>query len=519
MPAGAALGASAGESESMAYKGMDLNLRSSQAWPAREPAGIEESGANGGWSHPARSSSEPIAVDDTVLASCNGAYDAAQFHGAAEVRLEHLLHAMTRVKPAVDLMEQLGIRTGQLRQETAVAIASEAPADAEGKSSTAGEVEEVLRRAAGLAAERKAPAASVADLLRVLLGLGRKAPAMALLMRSAADTSALERWRDEARRELPPTTQADAEARARPNLADALFKRLDSMEGALRALQADVAAERRAMMDALAHRAETAPAAGAAQVQAVATALEKKLDGAVASLGERLSAIDKLTTSESWAYMGARIDVIEKQIGRQSKEVADAVSNVLLEHLIKTEESQGGQEGEARSSGAGIERLAALETGIEAQLQRADEAARTHEHSLAEIYEALVKLGTNQQTLASNLNTWRVESSGDVSIISNRLEQMERTAQETLGRLDGQVQSLRQTVGGSSERRGWMGFKRWLYGTTSVLSGAWRDDADAARQRLRPASVPVKEASSGPKPAPAVATVTITPAEEKKAEA
>jgi hypothetical protein len=33
-----------------------------------------------------------------VEACCNSAYDAAQFHGAAEVQVEHLLHAMTRIR-------------------------------------------------------------------------------------------------------------------------------------------------------------------------------------------------------------------------------------------------------------------------------------------------------------------------------------------------------------------------------------------------------------------------------------
>jgi len=134
----------------MSYKGMDLNLRSSRAWPGREP-GIDDTGANGGWSHPGRAAQEPIQVDDHVEACCNSAYDAAQFHGAAEVRLEHLLYAMTRVRAAAELMEQLSIRAGQVRQETAVAIASVAPSHAEGGPRTSMEMEEILRRAAAFA--------------------------------------------------------------------------------------------------------------------------------------------------------------------------------------------------------------------------------------------------------------------------------------------------------------------------------------------------------------------------------
>ena len=480
----------------MAYKGMDLNLRSGRSWPGREP-GIDEAGANGGgWSYSTRGAQEPIQVDDQVEACCNSAYDAAQFHGAAEVQVEHLLHAMTRIKAAAELMEQLGIRTASVRQETAVIIASVAPSHTESSAPrTSKEMEEILRRAAAFAGERKT-SATVADLLRAVLSLGRKAPTTLLLMRAVSDPAALERWRDEPRREGLQGLSADASARAsaRPNLADALFKRLDSMEAALRALQAEIASDRKTFTEALAQRDEALPTAGIEQVQAVATELESRISEAMTSFGERLSAVDKLPATENLAYMGARLDLIEKQLARQSKEVTEAVSNTLLEHLIKAEDGKAPD---------GPDRLGTLEASIESHLQRTDEAAKTHEHSLAEIYEALVKLGTNQQTLASNLNTWRVESSGDISIISNRLQDMERNAQATLGRLDGQMQSLRQETGG--EERPFGSFKRWLYGTTSVLSGAWRNDPDAVRRKLATASEPMDE------PAGEITVVTLKP--------
>ena len=166
---------------------------------------------------------------------------------------------MTRVKASAELMEQLGIRAGQVRQETAVAIASVAPSHADGGPRTSMEMEEILRRAAAFAGERKAPA-TVADLLRAVLGLGRKAPSTALLMRAATDPRQLERWRDEPRRDASQALSVDASSRAgavaRSNVADALFKRLDSMEALLRAMQADMASERQAIMQALTQRDE-----------------------------------------------------------------------------------------------------------------------------------------------------------------------------------------------------------------------------------------------------------------------
>src|SRR5262249_42297313 len=65
----------------------------------------------------------PIAVDDLIIACCNGAHEVAQFYGSGAVRLEHLLHALTRERAAAEGLAALGIRVDALRRETAGAIA------------------------------------------------------------------------------------------------------------------------------------------------------------------------------------------------------------------------------------------------------------------------------------------------------------------------------------------------------------------------------------------------------------
>ena len=185
----------------MAYKGNDLDLRllrpSVHAWEApdrtRGPP-LRERSCGAAGEHGAN----PIAVDDNVLACCNAAFDVARFHASQDVRLEHLLHALTRVGVAVELLTDLGIRVDMLRRETAVAIAAEMPAgpvedDRMPHASTA--FEDVLRRAADQAAKRHVPA-GLHDLLRTMLGGGAGSPSAALLMRAAADPQRLERWRD-----------------------------------------------------------------------------------------------------------------------------------------------------------------------------------------------------------------------------------------------------------------------------------------------------------------------------------
>src|SRR5215467_12792246 len=108
----------------MAYKGTDLELRTPrQAMSGGDTPAVREPAGNGGV-RLAGSFGVPIAVDETVLACCNRAYDVARFHGAVDVRLEHLLHALTRVGVAAEALAKLGIRVDALRRDTAVAIAA-----------------------------------------------------------------------------------------------------------------------------------------------------------------------------------------------------------------------------------------------------------------------------------------------------------------------------------------------------------------------------------------------------------
>ena len=93
----------------IAYRGPDLDLRAPTVRAAAGPVRGRQ-----------------IWVDDTVLAVCNHAYDLAVAHRAGEVRIEHLLNAMTRVDAAALVLEAQGIRVAALRRDSAGMIAREA---------------------------------------------------------------------------------------------------------------------------------------------------------------------------------------------------------------------------------------------------------------------------------------------------------------------------------------------------------------------------------------------------------
>ena len=195
----------------MGYRGEDLDLRTPQTW-ASAPTELAGTGDLPLPQNGKRASyrSAPILVDDMVLACCNHAYDVAAAHRAAEVRVEHLFNAMTRIDAATAALEARGVRVAALRRETAAIIASEIPAVAGNGSSAprrSDELVEVLRLAASAASRRNA-AVSIDDLLHVLLDQRSELPASELLFRFASRLA----LRD-GPEPLPPLTRSSADLR------------------------------------------------------------------------------------------------------------------------------------------------------------------------------------------------------------------------------------------------------------------------------------------------------------------
>lgn len=181
----------------MAYRGEDLDLRTQQTWnlPAENSGGPASTASEAYTNGRPRHSSRPVLVDDVVLACCNHAYDVAAAHRSMEVRLEHLLHAMTRVDSATGALEARGIRVAGLRRESATIIASEIPiglGSGQTRPRRSDELEAVIRTASNFAARRNGPA-NVDDVIDALLDMPSDVPGISLLARhggrSARDRS------------------------------------------------------------------------------------------------------------------------------------------------------------------------------------------------------------------------------------------------------------------------------------------------------------------------------------------
>jgi hypothetical protein len=286
-------------------------------------------------------------------------------------------------------------------------------------------------------------------------------------------------------------------------MSEALLGRLEAMAATIQALHTQASGDRQALSDLfrdlssqlLAQRGEGTSAAGSLEPRTV-EALEGKLgelDRSLSALGHRLTGIDKLAAasdgwSDAWQELRKRMEVIEGRLGTPAPDAVAPIAQAFSERLGTTETGLKhlAEETEKHRSSSG-ERQIALEASVRAHLQSAEEAGKKHERDLNEIYQALVKLGANQQTLGDNFTAWRIESGGDIGIVSNRLQKLEQTMLDVLGRLGADLRAWRQERGKESRRSD--GFKRWLYGTGNVF--AWREEA----------APPGKAPAKGAKPA------------------
>lgn len=317
----------------MGYRGDDLDLRTPQTWSAGADIGgpgASERGRRGG----THGRSGPIWVDETVLAACNHAFEIATAHRSEEVRIEHLLNALTRIEPASDALQARGIRVAQLRRDSATVIAGEIPISTAREGTPprrSSDFAEVLRLAAAEAARRNAPA-TVGDIVTVLLDGHFEGSGMALLasgngsrimhepseppLRTATylpETRFVERAPPR-ERELPRDREPPREMHVRTGLDAMSSARIEGIERAVASLGNGLDDDR-GRLHALIHDLRR-DISGQREEQA-------RIGG---SLGERLSVLEQLASSGPQAHdddrLHSHLRTIEAGIERRLQDMA-----------------------------------------------------------------------------------------------------------------------------------------------------------------------------------------------------
>ena len=404
----------------MSYRGEDLDLRV----PAgRSHAAATESDGINGRRTVIAAGSGTLWVDDALLACCNNAFDLALAHGAAEVRLEHLVHALTRADAAARLLERHGVSESRLRRESATLIVNDTSVAMIGDGNPPRrsiELEETLRRAAD-AAQHRGETAGVEDALIAVLTSGRDSPAVHLLRRLAPN------WqpRDPAPlRPDPHETQALL-------LSDAAAGRLGEIEGALRGIHAELAGDRKLLSDIVRdlQREVTAQRGDGAALSSALTErladFERQLATrteplrATPHISEKLQSIEKSVQSgmgegaRNWAALDKRLKELEAAVTRTGDNAE------MLDPLVK--------------------RLAVLEQVVS---ERSSDTMRGW-HALSDRVQSLEKLyqaGANEA-----VRQWSALSDGNAAVLKS-IEERVSTATIDGGALTERLELIERTV-------------------------------------------------------------------------
>jgi predicted nucleic acid-binding Zn-ribbon protein len=424
----------------MAYRGGDLDLRTPRTWsatapePSPPPAPVYER-ARGAYTP------GPIWVDEVVLACVNHAYDVALAHRAAEVRLEHLLHALTRIDTAAEVVEVRGIRVAALRRESATLIASELPANlppGEAGPRHSEELEHVLRAASLIASRRNAPA-TVEDLLHVMLDVEPDLPGLGLLARIDprfqnsngaysrpsrpaynnnyyyAPTSEPSSNSNQPPREIPRPPRSDVSA----SVGGAQNGRLDALEHMLRAFSADFGNDRKSLGGVL------------ADLQRDVTNLRAApLD--VGPIADRIATIERSITA-GFEQFSLAIASIENDIRARGQDLTPVANRLeIIEEAVLSRDHE-------KAIRELSERLDRLETTLAGERTRAAETGAVLRGEIGQLAQAI--------------DTHRSEIANSVLPITDRMAEFRSTVEahqseagETMRALAARVAGIEQKI-------------------------------------------------------------------------
>lgn len=529
----------------MSYRGHDLDLRSPLASPPppRDPydplSGSERAGhapGNGGAARyrvqAARSGrSGTIWVDDVVLACFNAGHEIADAYSAGEMRIAHLVHAMTTVGTATDLLEQAGVNTAGLRRDTAVLVAGQPQAglpDETRVPNTASEVKRLIADAGEEAHRRGANIIAVSDLHIALLRQDGAIPGVDLMRRHTRE------WRhrvgpgdtESAAHRLPVPTDVRYGAlepdrslrRERESMMvpAAIEERLAGLEASFRSLIGELSGDRKQIVEIVRNLQRDVVAQRSEAVD-LREALGQRLhdvEGALAlqrrelqqAQGEITGRIETLDQGGLRTALDERLRTFEAALTTQRRELAQAQTQINAE--IRT--LAGALPGDASAERAALaQRLEALEGNITTQRR---ELAQAQAQINAEIRELADHTSTERLTrIESSLANLHTEVDGslrslaglvaegrsielgpdigqrlaaiEASVTAERTDLVARTTNPLMERLDTTERVLAERFGDS--QRAWNAMSERLKALDQSVEAQARAVSASASESLR----------------------------------
>ncbi len=431
----------------MAYRGGDLDLRTPRTWSATAPeppaSPVYEQRVRGTYAP------GPIWVDEVVLACVNHAYDVALAHRATDVRLEHLLHALTRIDTAAEALEIRGIRVSALRRESATAIASELPVGLSGGEAGprhSEELEHVLRAASQIASRRNAPA-TVDDLLHLMLDVEPDLPGLGLLARidhrfgpsngaygrpvRSGYNARFITAQPETHPSPPPPFQREATRPSRPDFTSATVdnaqhSRLEVLEQMMRGLSADLGSERKSLSNLLGDLQRDVAELHAAP-------------GEIGPVADRIAAIERSITA-GFEQFTLALASIENDLRTRSQQALDTAP--IASRLEMIEEAVLSKDGDRLLAGL-LERFDRLETTLAGERTRTSETGAALRGEIgqlaqsvgahrAEIANAVLPVADRIAEFRSSVESGQAESGQTLRALGDRMATVERLVADTL---------------------------------------------------------------------------------------
>lgn len=241
------------------------------------------------------------------------------------------------------------------------------------------------------------------------------------------------------------------------------------------------------------------------QVKVDLTGVERRLgeiEGSVKTSVEK--SLDMGPVTELLSGIEGRVAGLERTLDNRASETGRTVS-FIGERLRSFEETMGGQKGQT------FDRLDQLERSLSAYAETSVTARGSYENDLGEVHEALLKLNANQQTLAGALDQWRLDSTGDLSVINNRLKVVEETDQNNLPQIESmavQISAIHNSLAKREVRK--KTFLTWLFGTDEWYSASydtksWRDRQIEPMAPRTTETVMIQQRPTPPAPPPSMA--------------
>lgn len=246
---------------------------------------------------------------------------------------------------------------------------------------------------------------------------------------------------------------------------------------------------------------------GQAAQRTQALQLNSAVAAEIRELAQRLSA-QPAGAEQVQSIVGERFQSLVSTLERQRSEIGAVVNSVVAERIgtmaaplqtlgsaleartAETRQHLAGLEARnaehARNLMAVGERIGAVERAMAGYVQKFAESAAAYDQDLGEMQQAMLKLNTNQQTLAGGIDQWRLDGAGDLGVVSNRLSGLEvalESQTRLMEQLGARIDSLHRATAERHEKRS--RFWYWLLGTNDWIGASWTGKAVAA---LRPAA-------------------------------